>query len=359
LSGKPGTLALTLGDPAGIGPEIAVKAVMNWKIRDVQLALYGPESLWEKAFTRLGVENPPVAVVPLPMPAASPSARAAPSRWGGMVAMGAIEAAVHDAISGTLMGVVTGPVSKESLHLAGWRYPGQTEILGALTNAEQWAMMLANGKHRVVLATRHIPLRNVASSITSEGLRALFLLVDRSLTRFLGRKPRIVVCGLNPHAGEGGLLGTEEETVIAPAIESASGCGVMVRGPVSGEEAFMTWGETADIVIAMYHDQGAIPVKSLGLHRTVNVTLGLPIVRTSPGHGTAFSLAETGRADERSFLTAMYWAVALASAGGSPRSELAAGRLHGSRANNTDSSPRKRAPVPEAIRPPEEPLKNG
>jgi 4-hydroxythreonine-4-phosphate dehydrogenase len=234
--------------------------------------------------------------------------------------MDALQAAVSDAISGRILGVVTGPVSKESLHLAGWRFPGQTEILAALTNAKQWAMMLANGKHRVVVATRHIPLRDVASSITTGELRELFLLVDRTLSRFLRRRPRMLVCGLNPHAGDGGLLGDEEETVITPAIMSLANEGALIRGPVSAEEAFMTWGTMADVVIAMYHDQGAIPVKCLGLHRAVNVTLGLPIVRTSPGHGTAFSLAGTGRADARSFLTAMYWALAMVSAKGNPRS---------------------------------------
>ena len=230
--------------------------------------------------------------------------------------MDALEAAVSDAVPGKILGVVTGPVSKESLHLAGWRFPGQTEILAALTHAEQWAMMLANGKRRVVLATRHIPLRDVSSSITTEALRALFLLVDRSLSRFLRRKPRLLVCGINPHAGDGGLFGDEEKTVIAPAIRSVANEGVRITGPVPGEAAFMMWGDSADVVIAMYHDQGAIPVKCLGLHRAVNVTLGLPIVRTSPGHGTAFPLVGTGRADPRSFLTAMHWAVAMASCRG-------------------------------------------
>jgi 4-hydroxythreonine-4-phosphate dehydrogenase len=288
---------------------------MKWKIRDVQLALYGPEDLWERAFSQRGIKDPPVSVVSLPLPASPPPMMAEPSPWGGAVAMDALEAAVNDAVSGAVLGVVTGPVSKESLHLAGWRFPGQTEILAALTNADQWAMMLANGKHRVVLATRHVPLRDVASGITTEGLRALFLLVDRALCRFLRRRPRIVVCGLNPHAGDGGLFGDEEERVITPAIASVTAEGALISGPVSGEEAFMTWGDKADVVIAMYHDQGAIPVKCLGLHRAVNVTLGLPIVRTSPGHGSAFSLVGTGRADERSFTTAMHWAVAMAPSG--------------------------------------------
>jgi 4-hydroxythreonine-4-phosphate dehydrogenase len=230
--------------------------------------------------------------------------------------MDAVEAAVADAVCGRVQAIVTGPVSKESLHLAGRRLSGQTEILAELTKAKQYAMMLANGKHRVVLATRHMPLRTVASSLRTEKLRELFHLVDRSLTRFLQRRPRVLVCGLNPHAGDGTLLGDEEERIIAPAIDVAAAEGILIRGPVSGEEAFMTWGDAADVVIAMYHDQGAIPVKSLGLHRAVNVTLGLPIIRTSPGHGTAFQLVGTGRADERSFTTAMHWAVALVPSGG-------------------------------------------
>lgn len=225
--------------------------------------------------------------------------------------MEALEAAVRDALAGRVDAVVTGPVSKQSMHLAGRAYPGQTELLAELTNAQAWAMMLAHGRCRVVLATRHVPLKDVPSALASSDLPGLLLLVDRELEGLLGRRPRIMVCGVNPHAGEGGLLGHEEETLIAPSVAEAARRGCDARGPVSSEEAFVRWSD-ADVVVAMYHDQGALPVKLRGLDDAVNVTLGLPVVRTSPGHGTAFSLAGTGRASHRSMATAMRWAVALA-----------------------------------------------
>lgn len=225
--------------------------------------------------------------------------------------MEALEAAVSDALRGEVDAVVTGPVSKESMHMAGWAYPGQTELLASLTGASSWAMMLAHGRRRVVLATTHLPLERVPQTVASLDLEGLLLLVHRELAWFLGRPPRQVVCGLNPHAGEGGLLGSQEIQVLAPAVARAASRGCLVRGPVSAEEAFLGWTQV-DVVVAMYHDQGAIPVKLCGLGRTVNVTLGLPIVRTSPGHGTAYPLAGKGLADPSSTHAALRWAVALA-----------------------------------------------
>ena len=162
--------------------------------------------------------------------------------------------------------------------------------------------------------SRHLPLRQVSSALHAADLVRLFALADRELTMLLGRRPRLLACGVNPHAGDGGLLGDEELLCIGPAVlEARGGKGVRhQRAGAPAEEAFLRWGSDADAVVAMYHDQGALPVKLLGLADAVNVTLGLPIVRTSPGHGTAFSLAGTGRASERSVLAAMRWAVALA-----------------------------------------------
>jgi 4-hydroxythreonine-4-phosphate dehydrogenase len=226
--------------------------------------------------------------------------------------MESLESAVRDAREGRVDAVVTGPVSKQSMNMAGRAFPGQTEYLAVLTQAREWAMMLAHGRRRVILATRHLPLRQVSSALHAADLVRLFALADRELTMLLGRRPRLLVCGVNPHAGDGGLLGEEELLCIGPAVLEAAGRGCDISGPVSAEEAFLRWGSDADAVVAMYHDQGALPVKLLGLADAVNVTLGLPIVRTSPGHGTAFSLAGTGRASERSVLAAMRWAVALA-----------------------------------------------
>jgi len=312
LSGKPGILALTPGDPSGIGPEIVAKSLARWKIGDVRLALYGPDEVWSGVLAEAELKLQSLEIISLPYPRQTRPKKPSPSAWGGIVAMEALEAAVSDAIIGKVMAVVTGPVSKGSMSLAGWNFPGQTELLAKLTEADEWAMMLANGKHRVVLATRHIRLGQVVENLNTDRLIALFVFVDRELRAILKKKPRILVCGVNPHAGDAGLLGDEEKKIIEPAVRAANCRGVDIVGPVSAEEAYSRWGEAADVVVAMYHDQGAVPVKLLGLHSAVNVTLGLPIVRTSPGHGTAFSLAGTGRADERSFLNAMRWAVALA-----------------------------------------------
>jgi len=291
----------------GIGPEVSIRAAHSFRVHGVRVILYGPESVWDG----LPSARPWERMI-LPEPTIAPPTDRAPSAWGGTIAMESLEAAVRDAMAGQVDAVVTGPVSKQSMHLAGWKYPGQTELLAALTGAKDWAMMMAHGRHRVLLATRHIPLREVASSLNAEDLLRLVILADRELGALLGRRPCILVCGLNPHAGDGGLLGDEESTLIRPVVVEAVRQGCDARGPVSAEEAFLRWGAEVDVVIAMYHDQGVLPVKLLGIAHAVNVTLGLPMVRTSPGHGTAFSLAGTGKASERSVAAAMRWAVALA-----------------------------------------------
>ncbi len=306
MSGNDVVVALTPGDPWGVGPEVAARAARGWTVRGASLVMYGPASVLET------LDYGPWEARLVPEPPFQRPPRPGPSAWGGRIAMESLEAAVRDAMAGGVSAIVTGPVSKQSMHLAGWRYPGQTECLASLTGASHVAMMMANGCHRVVLATRHLPLRAVSSSLSIEGLVRLMALTHRELSAFLGRPPRLLVCGLNPHAGDGGLLGDEEQTLIAPAVREAVAEGCAAEGPVSAEEAFRRWGHDADIVIAMYHDQGVLPVKLLGLGGAVNVTLGLPIVRTSPGHGTAYSLAGTGKASEASMRAAMHWAVALA-----------------------------------------------
>lgn len=308
MSGSHCILALTPGDPGGIGPEVVARAARDFRTSGVKLVLYGPASAWQDQ----APISSPLERVELPEPSYARASLHAPSAWGGCVAMGSLEAAVRDAMAGKVDAVITGPVSKQSMRLAGYAYPGQTEYLAALTASRDWAMMLAHGCHRVLLATRHLPLRDVPRAVLADELVRLFLLATRELSVLLGRRPRIIVCGLNPHAGDGGLLGDEERKVIGPAVVEAAGRGCLIQGPVSAEEAFMRWGRHADVVVAMYHDQGALPVKLRGLGDAVNVTLGLPIVRTSPGHGTAFDLAGTGRASERSVSAAMRWALALA-----------------------------------------------
>jgi 4-hydroxythreonine-4-phosphate dehydrogenase len=231
-----------------------------------------------------------------------------PSREGSLSALTALEEAARRAISGELAAVVTGPVSKKHLHEVGFIFPGQTEFFAARAGVENFAMLLTGGPLTVALITAHVPLREVAPLLTaSEIIRVGSLLAD-----FLRRRgiatPRIAVAGLNPHAGEEGDLGDEEVRLIAPAIPqlTLANPGVSFTGPFSPDTVFWRASHREfDAVLCMYHDQGLIPLKLLGFHDGVNVTLGLPFVRTSPDHGTAYEIAGTGKARPDSFLSAI------------------------------------------------------
>jgi 4-hydroxythreonine-4-phosphate dehydrogenase len=230
--------------------------------------------------------------------------------WAGR----AIEAAVRELDPGRGDVLVTAPIEKLALALAGWTFPGHTEMLGALSGAPRVAMMLVAGGLRVTLVTGHMPLREVPARVTRERIRDAFELTEQALHAGFGVvRPRIGVCGLNPHAGEGGVLGDEEERVVDPEVMALRARGYDVAGPLPADTAFVraAAGEF-DAVLALYHDQGMIPVKLHGFGRGVNVTLGLPFVRTSPDHGTAFDLAGTGRASPASFREALDLARALA-----------------------------------------------
>jgi len=218
-------------------------------------------------------------------------------------------------------GIVTAPLHKEALAAAGVAFPGHTELLQAEAAAHAGLplermpvrMMLANDELRTVLVSIHVSLREALDAVTQENVAQTLRIADAALAAMLGRRPRIAVAGLNPHAGEGGLFGREEIEHIAPAIEAARAAGVDAHGPFAPDTVFMRArrGEF-DVVVAMYHDQGLIPVKYLGVEQGVNVTLGLPLVRTSPDHGTAFDIAGTGRADAASMVAAIRMAKQLA-----------------------------------------------
>jgi 4-hydroxythreonine-4-phosphate dehydrogenase len=238
----------------------------------------------------------------------TPRAEAAP----GVVA--AIEAAARDCLSGTLDAMVTGPISKEMLARAGIDYPGHTELLQDVAGEGRAVMLLVGGSLRVALATIHCPLREVPGRLSAGSIREILSVVDSDLDRRFGvPRARIGVCGLNPHAGEGGRFGDEEERIIAPAIEAARSEGIDARGPYSGDSIFAraVRGEF-DAVLAMYHDQALAPLKVHAFGGAVNVTLGLPLIRTSVDHGTAFDAAMRGRADEGSMVEAIRLARELA-----------------------------------------------
>lgn len=284
-------IAITVGDPSGIGPEIALKAARDPRVTAVcRPVLYGPHAPDAVAAYPAGRVNAPAA----------------------LAAYEAIVQATADARRGDVAAIVTAPISKEAFAMAGLPWKGHTDLLAHLCGVPDVAMMFWSERLRVVLATVHIPLAEVPAALTRDRLRDVITLTARSLPAFGIARPHLAVAGLNPHAGEHGVLGDEELRVIGPAIADAQARGINVEGPFPGDTVFVraARGEF-DAVIAGYHDQGLIPVKLLAFGQAVNVTLGLPIVRTSVDHGTAFDIARQGRADEGSLVEAIVLAARL------------------------------------------------
>jgi 4-hydroxythreonine-4-phosphate dehydrogenase len=283
-------IAITVGDPAGIGPEIARKTADDPRVRAVcEPVLYGPPA---------GMRFTPGEL----------------SADAGRAAYDAICAAVRDAQAGTVAAIATAPVNKLAFARAGLPWKGHTDLLGHLTGSPRVAMMFWSEPLKVVLATVHIPLSSVSDALTREVMDGIIDLTAREMPRFGIARPRLAVAGVNPHAGEEGLLGDEENIVLRPAVEAARARGIQIDGPLPGDTVFVraTRGEF-DVVIAGYHDQGLIPVKLLAFGHSVNVTLGLPIVRTSVDHGTAFDIAGRNLADPTSLIEATLLAGRLAS----------------------------------------------
>ena len=287
-------IAITVGDPAGIGPEIASKAAADPRVVDVcEPVLYGPTAHHELKRFAPGVL----------------------SADAGRAAYDAIVTAVRDAQRGVVDAIATAPVNKQAFALAELPWKGHTDLLAHLTGATRVAMMFHADTLRVVLATIHVPLKDVPRLLTREALESVIGLTAEELPRFGYARPTLAVAGLNPHAGEHGVIGGEEDAVLRPAIDACRGRGIDVTGPWPADTIFVraSRGEF-DAVIACYHDQGLIPVKLLAFGRAVNVTLGLPIVRTSVDHGTAFDIAGRGRADHSSLVEAVRLAARLATA---------------------------------------------
>jgi 4-hydroxythreonine-4-phosphate dehydrogenase len=307
-------LALTVGDPAGIGPEVVLKALASPERPRASVVVYGPMvSLLDRAH-RFGLDAPQdrgARVVDVPL--SGPVALGRTSAEGGRAAAQAVLRAVEDAKAGRVHALVTAPLNKESLRAAGYPWPGHTEMLAEAAGTPDVAMMFVGGSLRVALLTVHRPLRTVPDAVTGDEVRRVVRLVDRELPRFGSPRRRIAICGVNPHAGEGGLFGTEERDVLEPAVARLRGEGLDVCGPFPADSLFVraSRGEF-DAVVAAYHDQGLIPVKLLAFGHAVNVTLGLPFVRTSVDHGTGFDIVEKGVADGRSMVEAMKVAVTLA-----------------------------------------------
>ena len=338
------TLAITQGDCSGIGPEIVAKAFRDAP-RDLQACfVVGDVATLRRAaqsIARPGMPDVPVAQIGAPAEALDMPPRcipvlqlqgiAGPQPWGqvsaaaGQAAADAVVWAARAALRGEVAGLVTAPLHKEALSAAGVPYPGHTELLqteaarhqGVALSAMPVRMMLASDELRTVLVSIHVALRDAIAAVTRDNVLQTLHITHQALSRSLGRAPRIAVAGLNPHAGEGGLFGREEIEVIAPAVATARAQGLDVHGPFAPDTVFMRARSTPgqpgefDVVIAMYHDQGLIPVKYLGVDKGVNVTLGLPLVRTSPDHGTAFDIAGQGVAGAESLIEAVRMARAL------------------------------------------------
>ena len=323
---KPIRLALTMGDPAGIGPEIIVKAAHDMRALvqqgRVELQVFGCAAALDRASQLLQLDSPPLYMVDVgpvdgPMPVGQVSAAA--GKWSYL----AVERAVQLTQAGEIDAIVTAPLCKEALHLAGYPFEGHTEMLAHLTGMRDGVMMLAHGGMRVSHVSTHCPLSEVPKRLTPVRLRRV-LDVTLNALRALGiESPRIAVAGLNPHAGEGGILGKEDGEIIAPIVAEYAAAGHAVTGPWAGDTVFIKLrAGQFDAVVAMFHDQGHIPVKLLGFSidpatgawnavSGVNITLGLPILRTSVDHGTAFDIAGKGIASADSMVDAAQYAMTL------------------------------------------------
>lgn len=300
-------IGITTGDPAGIGPEILLEALSDPTLRqDMEPVVFGDERwlarLADGLGRRVSFEVQPAGA---PWPQDLPRGMLGPE--GARATLASLEAAVDAVRAGRVDALVTGPIHKGALRLAGFGSPGQTEWLAGRLGAGRVVMMLVCPRLRVVLATTHLPLRAVPGALDRDGLIATVRLAANELGRyFVPQGPRLAVCALNPHGEEGGAPGLEERTVIAPAVGALQADGLDVTGPVSADTVFARAAAGRyDAVVAMYHDQGLAPLKALCFSEAVNVTLGLGVVRTSPGHGVAYDIAGTGCADPASMRAAI------------------------------------------------------
>ncbi len=311
MSKKP-KIGITIGDPNGVGPEVVVKALSHPDVVSLcEVVIFGDAGIIQKAAndsrlsinfnqcSEFGVEDLKPGTI---------------DKKAGQASLDYIKAAVKSAMEKEIDAVVTAPISKESTHLTGSTYPGHTEMLKDLTGADQAVMMFEGSKFKVMLVTIHEALSNVPSLITKDRVMSTIRITqDALINLFKIERPKIVVCGLNPHAGESGAFGKEEIDHIIPAVEEARELGINIDGPLPADTLFCYANQGKwDAVIAMYHDQGLIPFKMISFNDGVNITLGLPIVRTSPDHGTAFDIAWQGKADPSSMIEAIKVAALLA-----------------------------------------------
>jgi 4-hydroxythreonine-4-phosphate dehydrogenase len=318
---SPPRIGITLGDPAGIGPEVAAKALKDPAIHGLaQFVVFGGSVL---KWMELGGDVPSFVTHEHPLGewdghnagtelldvGADLSAMTvgAPSRASGEAGIRCIFAAIDAVKAGRLDAIVTAPISKEAIRMAGYPWPGHTELLAEKFGADDVAMMFAGGPFRVVLVTIHVALADAIRAVTTKRIVRICRLGNRSIKRWFGVEvPRLGVCGLNPHASEAGRFGYEEREIIEPAIEQVEAEGICAFGPLPPDTAFLQAARGKfDLIVAMYHDQGLIPIKTVAFDEAVNITLGLPTIRTSADHGTAYDIAGRGLANPGSMKAAI------------------------------------------------------
>ena len=323
-------IGITMGDPAGIGPEVCVRAMHDRGILDRCVpVVFGNAEVMRKAAKTCNVDasfmeisisewnDKHIAREPLVVDCGVAKLdMIEPGKVSavcGKAAYTYLEHGITAAMEGHVSAIATAPLHKVSLHMAGVEFPGHTEILASLTKAPAHCMMMAASELKVSLVTTHVPISKVPKLLTRERIVEVIKLTADVMARFGRKRPRLAVCGLNPHAGEEGLFGDEDSRIIRPAIEEAITAGYNVSGPMSPDVAFLaSHRPDIDAYIVMYHDQGLIPFKMLAFDEGVNITLGLPIVRTSADHGTAFDIAWKGKASAGSMIQAIRWADILA-----------------------------------------------
>lgn len=306
-------IGITIGDINGIGPEVILKSLHEVESTDSIPVIVAPKSVLE-FYTDLFGTKKNYDLIESATVQYQDIRPGVISSISGRAAMNSIEIAIKHCLEGNLNAMVTAPISKEAVNLAGYAIPGHTEFLAESTNAESVLMMLVNDQLRVALATVHIPLKDVSGSITTELIKSRLATLNQSLIQdFLIQEPKIAVLGLNPHSGDGGIIGNEEQEIIIPVLEEVRSKFHHIGGPFPADGFFgQKMYQQFDATLAMYHDQGLAPFKLLSFGNGVNFTAGLPIIRTSPDHGTAFNIAGKGIADPSSFIQAYQLAASLA-----------------------------------------------
>jgi 4-hydroxythreonine-4-phosphate dehydrogenase len=315
MSGKP-KIAVTMGDPAGVGPEICLQLLRHAETAEIcEPIIYGSVEILQRVSAATGIpfEKATGAVRDFPM---SDAATIEPGRVDarcGEAAYHYVISAIDAGLAGEIDAVTTAPLNKEALHAAGHHYPGHTEIFAERMHAERSCMMLTSDELTCSFVTVHVGYHEVPGLLSVERILEVIELTVAAMRRIRGREPKLLICGLNPHAGEHGLFGQrEEERIVEPAVAAARAAGIAIEGPLPPDTVFLPWRRAAyDAVVCLYHDQGHIPLKALAFDTAINTTLGLPVVRTSVDHGTAFDIAWQGKASPNSLFEAVKLAAKL------------------------------------------------